>query len=60
MIELEILAPKEDKPKDVIVTCSSLGDTTPKINLQGIHIKGDRHFHLQYKLAYSSCFVTTV
>ena len=39
MIELEILAPKEDKPKDIVVTCSSLGDTTPKINVQGIHRK---------------------
>ena len=39
MIELEILAPKEDKPKDIVVTCSSLGDTTPKINLQGIQTK---------------------
>ena len=39
MIELEVLAPKEDKPKDIVVTCSSLGDTAPRINLQGIHTK---------------------
>ena len=34
-IELQILASNQDKPKDIVVTCSSHCDSSPKINIQG-------------------------